>query len=106
MREFETLINFIKANKNIVDTYENVLKKFCFKLQVTHYDTMISNVLFNDEDKGICVIDLDTVIPRYFISDVSDIICPYLSPVSKEEKDFSKIDLRELFFPYMERVYG
>jgi hypothetical protein len=29
-----------------------------------------------------------------------------ISTLSKEEKDFSKIDLRELFFPYMERVYG
>ena len=34
----------------------------------------------------------------YFISDVGDMMRTYLSPASEEEKDFSKIDVREDFF--------
>jgi Ser/Thr protein kinase RdoA (MazF antagonist) len=94
----QELISFIKANKNIVDTYENILQNPCFKLRVTHHDTKISNVLFDEKDKGLCVIDLDTVMPGYFISDMGDMIRTYLSPVSEEEKDFSKIEIREEFF--------
>lgn len=92
------LISFIETNKNIVDTYENILQNPSFKLRVTHHDTKISNVLFNDEDKGLCVIDLDTVMPGYFISDVGDMIRTYLSPASEEEKDFSTIEIREEYF--------
>lgn len=92
------LINFIKANKNIVNTYENILHNPSFKLRVTHHDTKISNILFDKHDKGLCVIDLDTVMAGYFISDVGDMIRTYLSPVNEEEKDFSKIKIREEYF--------
>lgn len=92
------LIQLIEANKNIVDTYKNILQNPSFKLRVTHHDSKISNVLFNSNDKGLCVIDLDTVMPGFFISDVGDMMRTYLSPVNEEEKDFSKIEVREEYF--------
>ncbi len=98
LKETKELIVFIKEHKNIVDTYENILHNPAFKLRVTHHDTKISNVLFNDENKGLCVIDLDTVMPGYFISDVGDMMRTYLSPVNEEEKDFSKITIRAEYF--------
>ena len=99
------LIKFIKANKDIVETYEEILKSTAFKKRVTHHDTKISNVLFDDEDNGLCVIDLDTVMPGYFISDVGDMLRTYLSPVSEEEKDFSKIIIREEYFHAIKKGY-
>jgi Ser/Thr protein kinase RdoA (MazF antagonist) len=98
LNESKELIQFIESHKNIVDTYENILHNPAFKLRVTHHDTKISNVLFNEENKGLCVIDLDTVMPGYFISDVGDMMRTYLSPVNEEEKDFSKIEIREEYF--------
>ena len=98
VQQASELINSIIANKNIVDTYESILGNKEFKLRVTHHDTKISNVLFDDHDKGLCVIDLDTVMPGYFISDVGDMIRTYLSPVPEEEKDFSKIEIREDYY--------
>ena len=65
---------------------------------MTHHDTKISNVLFDEEGHGLCVIDLDTVMPGYFISDFGDMMRTYLSPVSEEEKDLSKIEIREEYF--------
>ena len=98
LQESKELIQFIKDNKNIVVTYENILHNPSFKLRVTHHDTKISNVLFDEKNKGICVIDLDTVMPGYFISDVGDMMRTYLSPANEEEKDFSKIEIREEYF--------
>lgn len=98
IRESKELIEFIKANKNIVDIYEDILQNPSFKLRVTHHDTKISNVLFDKKNKGLCVIDLDTVMPGYFISDVGDMMRTYLSPANEEEKDFSKIEIREAYF--------
>lgn len=91
-------ITFIKAQKNILDIFNDIQKNANFKKRVTHHDTKISNVLFDKNGKGLCVIDLDTVMPGYFISDVGDMIRTYLSPVSEEEKDFSKIQVREEYF--------
>lgn len=98
VRKSEKLIKYIITNNNILKTYEAILHNRAFKLRVTHHDTKISNVLFDDHDKGICVIDLDTAMPGYFISDVGDMMRTYLSAVSEEEKDFSKIVIREEYF--------
>ena len=86
----------IKQNKRIVDEHEICKEKF--KVRVTHHDTKISNVLFDESDKGLCVIDLDTLMPGYFISDVGDMMRTYLCPVSEEENDFSKIIIRKEFY--------
>ncbi|MGB4845917.1 MAG: aminoglycoside phosphotransferase family protein [Ferruginibacter sp.] len=91
-----TLISFIKQHKNIVDEFE--ICKQQIKKRCTHHDTKISNVLFDKDDKGLCVIDLDTVMPGYFISDVGDMMRTYLCPVGEEEKDFSKIEVRKDFY--------
>jgi thiamine kinase-like enzyme len=98
LRQSNELIQFIKDNKDVVDIYEKILQNPSFKLRVTHHDTKISNVLFDEADKGICIIDLDTVMPGYFISDVGDMMRTYLSPANEEEKDFSKIEIREEYF--------
>jgi Ser/Thr protein kinase RdoA (MazF antagonist) len=90
------LVAIIKQNKRIVDDYEFCKKKFT--VRATHHDTKISNVLFDENEKGLCVIDLDTVMPGYFISDVGDMMRTYLCPVSEEEKDFSKIIIRKEFY--------
>jgi len=90
------LISFIQQHKNIVDEFENCKQQI--KKRCTHHDTKISNVLFDKNEKGLCVIDLDTVMPGYFISDLGDMMRTYLCPVSEEEKDFSKITVRREFY--------
>jgi Ser/Thr protein kinase RdoA (MazF antagonist) len=91
-------IKEIMRHTHILESFEKIQKSSKVKKRVTHHDTKISNVLFDDNGMGICVIDLDTVMPGYFISDVGDMMRTYLSGASEEEKDFSKIDVREDFF--------
>ncbi|MEZ5027700.1 MAG: hypothetical protein R2765_02815 [Ferruginibacter sp.] len=61
--------------------------------------------MFDEAGKGLCVIDLDTVMPGYFISDVGDMMRTYLSPVSEEEKDFRKINIRDDFYEAIVKGY-
>ncbi|MFC0775140.1 phosphotransferase enzyme family protein [Terrimonas alba] len=99
------LIKSLTQHADIVTEYGNIKANPEFKLRVTHHDTKISNVLFNAEGKGICVIDLDTVMPGYFISDVGDMMRTYLSPVSEEEIDFARIAVRDDFYKAIVRGY-
>jgi Ser/Thr protein kinase RdoA (MazF antagonist) len=98
IKEAENTIQFLKANNSIVAISEQLKKNTAFKKRVTHHDTKISNVLFDDNKKGLCVIDLDTVMPGYFISDIGDMLRTYLSPVSEEEKAFDTIEIRTAYF--------
>jgi len=99
-------INQIRRYVHLVDEYNRILRNPVFKLRVTHHDTKISNVLFDLNNKGICVIDLDTVMPGYFFSDVGDMMRTYLSPTNEEETDFSKIEVRPMFYHAIVQGYS
>jgi hypothetical protein len=91
-------IKLLEKDYSLVELYEKILTANSFSLRVTHHDTKISNVLFNQENKGICVIDLDTVMPGYFISDLGDMFRTYLSKANEEEKDLQLVDARTDFY--------
>ena len=98
IKKAKTLIDTLLAHDNIVQQFEDFAKNPAFKLRVMHHDTKISNVLFDEKGRGICVIDLDTIMPGYFFSDVGDMMRTYLSPVNEEEHDFSLIYIRKAFY--------
>jgi Ser/Thr protein kinase RdoA (MazF antagonist) len=99
-------IRIISDHADIVDVYEKIKMDPAFRLRIIHHDTKISNVLFDEKGKGICVIDLDTAMPGYFISDVGDMLRTYLSPVSEEESDLGKIEVREDFYRAIVQGYS
>ncbi len=60
--------------------------------RVTHNDTKLNNVLFDkDTLKGICVIDLDTVMPGSVLYDFGDALRFGASSGAEDETDLSKI---------------
>ena len=92
--------------KEIVAAFEKIKQYSSFKRRVIHHDAKINNVLFDHKnDKGLCVIDLDTVMSGYYISDAGDMLRTYLSPVSEEESDFSRIGIREEYFREVVKGY-
>lgn len=88
---------FLLDRNSIVDRYQHIQNDPYFKKRVIHHDTKISNVLFDGESKGVCVIDLDTVMPGYFISDLGDMMRTYVSPANEEEADLEKVVIRKDF---------
>ncbi len=99
-------VQFLKDQRAIVDEFDKIKKHPDFKLRVVHHDSKINNVLFDSRNnRGLCVIDLDTVMPGYYISDVGDMLRTYLCPVSEDEKDYSKIQIREEYFLEITKGY-
>ena len=93
-----TEVNAAYDHSHLVKTYNNIILHKEIPLRVIHHDTKISNVLFDSESNGLCVIDLDTVMPGYFFSDVGDMMRTYLSAANEEETDTSKVSIREEIF--------
>lgn len=42
--------------------------------RINHCDTKVNNILFDEKDRVLCVVDLDTVMPGYVLSDFGDFI--------------------------------
>ena len=105
IEECQDLIYTVRQHKSILTTFESIQKDTDVKIRVAHHDTKISNVLFDESNKGLCVIDLDTVMPGYFISDVGDMMRTYLSPASEEVKNFDDILVRPDFYKAIVQGY-
>lgn len=94
-QEIETALH----HHYIVDYYKSFEHSKSFPNRVMHHDTKISNVLLNTINfDGVCVIDLDTLMPGKFISDLGDMIRTYLCAFSENETDLSKINIRLAYF--------
>jgi len=60
--------------------------------RVTHNDTKINNVMFdNKTDCGMCVIDLDTVMPGSVLYDFGDQIRTTIGDFHENERDLRKV---------------
>lgn len=90
-------IEFVQNAKEEMHILQKLKESGDIKLRVTHNDTKISNVLFNKKDKGLCLIDLDTVMPGIVHYDFGDAIRTICNTAAEDE---SNLDLVEFNLEY------
>lgn len=96
-------IRFVRDRYDVACVLGDLLEAGKLPLRVTHNDTKSNNVLIDKATgRGLCVIDLDTVMPGLAVNDFGDSIRFGASTGAEDEKDLSKIwcDL-ELYETYM-----
>ena len=85
-------LEFIKAREQDVDRLLNLQERGVLPTRITHNDTKINNVLIDAATgKGICVIDLDTVMPGLSAYDFGDSIRTGANDCAEDEPDQSKV---------------
>lgn len=85
-------IDFIKAREQFCSAITDKIASGEIPLRVTHNDTKLNNIMIdNDTDEGVCVIDLDTVMPGSMLYDFGDSIRFGASSAAEDEKDLSKV---------------
>jgi thiamine kinase-like enzyme len=67
-------------------------------LRVVHHDTKINNVLFDDHNKGLCVIDLDTVMPGYILDDFGDSIRTFTNTGEEDDAVTGNVSINMEYF--------
>lgn len=91
-KDVQAEIDFVIAHKNDTEVCTDMLNKGELPLRVTHNDTKLNNVMIDDKTgKGICVLDLDTVMPGLSMNDFGDSIRFGASTAVEDEKDLSKV---------------
>ena len=74
--------------------------------RITHNDTKLNNVLLDDlTQDGICVIDLDTVMPGSALYDFGDLVRTSTCPAAEDEKDLSKVFIQLPMFEALAQGY-
>jgi len=86
-------IDFVVNRKSCTSVIVDGLKDGRIPLKVTHNDTKLNNILFDKvTGKGLCVIDLDTVMPGSALYDFGDALRFAGSTATEDEKDLSKVE--------------
>ena len=85
-------IRFVRERYNVACILGDMQAEGKLPLRVTHNDTKSNNVLIDSATgKGLCVIDLDTVMPGLAVNDFGDSIRFGASTGAEDEKDLSRI---------------
>lgn len=99
-------IAFALARAHEVGLVVDALRDGSLPERVTHNDTKLNNVLLDDvTQEGVCVIDLDTVMPGSVLYDFGDLVRTSTSPAAEDEPDLSKVRMQLPMFEALVRGY-
>lgn len=84
-------INFVLRRSEEMKIILRLGKEGKIPLRITHNDTKFNNILLDENDKALCVIDLDTVMPGYVHYDFGDAIRTAANKAAEDEKELSKV---------------
>jgi len=100
-------IQQVQERREEMQQLERLLEQGEIPLRVTHNDTKLSNILFNEKDQAICIIDLDTLMPGIVHYDFGDSIRTICSYVSEDEPHLDKVGFNmEYYQAYLKGFLG
>jgi Phosphotransferase enzyme family len=105
-REAQDAVAFAFEREPMTGVITDALAAGRLPLRITHNDTKINNVLFdNRTGKAICVIDLDTTMPGSSLYDFGDMVRTTTSFAAEDEKDLSRVKLEMEMFRALAEGY-
>lgn len=72
LKETQWLIDEIEKRTEEMCMPERLFREGKLPKRVNHCDTKVNNMLFDENDEPICIVDLDTVMPGFVLSDFGD----------------------------------
>ena len=105
-------IDFIQNRQAALDVIVDGLAEGSIPERITHNDTKFNNVMIDDQTgQGVCVIDLDTVMPGSILYDFGDAVRLGAGTAAEDETDLSKVTLdmnmfRRLASGYLDATRG
>jgi hypothetical protein len=87
-------IDFVLDNADFCDILQHLTDKGEIPIRTTHNDTKVNNVMLDTRtNKGVCVIDLDTVMPGLSVYDFGDMVRTAATFADEDERDLSKVSI-------------
>ena len=99
-------IDFVMARKEECSKLLKLHAEGSIPERITHNDTKANNILIDDlTGEGLCMIDLDTVMPGLSLYDFGDIVRSGTNPAEEDETDLSQVEMRFDMYEALHRGY-
>lgn len=91
----EDAIAWVMEREEIVDVLLRLHQCGDLPERITHNDTKINNVMIdNVSGEGVCIMDLDTVMPGFALYDFGDLVRTTTISSAEDEQDLSRVQMR------------
>lgn len=91
-KDCEEEIQFVLHLKDFTPVITSLIEQKLIPIKVTHNDTKLNNIMFDCETKeGLCLVDLDTVMPGTILYDFGDAIRSGCNQADEDEKNLEKV---------------
>lgn len=99
-------IAFALAREGITNQITRELDAGDISIRVTHNDTKVNNILFdNHSSEGLCVIDLDTVMPGSVLYDFGDMVRTTTCSCAEDETNLNLVQVNMPLFKALAKGY-
>ena len=104
--EVKELIEEIEKRAEAMCIQECLYREGKLKKRTNHCDTKVNNMMFDaDSDKVLCVIDLDTVMPGFVLSDIGDFIRTAANTGAEDDDNLDRVQVNMEIFKAYTRGY-
>ena len=91
--ELKEEIEWIESRREKMLDFWKMVEEGVLPMRVTHNDTKLSNILFNENGDVLCVIDLDTCMSSTSLNDVGDALRSYTNTGAEDDQDLSRVSM-------------
>ncbi len=99
-------ISFAYSRESMVDVLLDLQAAGRMPERITHNDTKLNNVMLdNATGRGVCVIDLDTVMPGLALYDFGDMVRSAGNAAAEDEIELSRVSMRMPVFAALVEGY-
>ena len=100
------LVEEIEKRAEAMCIQERLYREGQLKKRTNHCDTKVNNMMFDaDSDKVLCVIDLDTVMPGFVLSDIGDFIRTGANTGAEDDENLDNVNVNMEIFKAYTRGY-
>jgi Ser/Thr protein kinase RdoA (MazF antagonist) len=103
--EVQDLVDEITKRAKAMCIQEELYREGKLKKRINHCDTKVNNILFDENDKVLCVIDLDTVMPGFVLSDIGDFIRTGCNTGAEDDENLDNVKVNTEIFEAYARGY-
>lgn len=105
VKKVSDLIEEIEARADEMCLAERLHREGKLPKRINHCDTKVNNVLFDSNGQVLCVVDLDTVMPGYVLSDFGDFIRTGANTGAEDDKNLENVNIDLDIFEAYTRGY-
>ena len=92
LAEVQWLVDELEARAEEMCKGERLHREGKLPKRICHCDTKVDNILFDQDGKVLCVIDLDTVMPNFIFSDFGDFLRSAANTGKEDDKDLDNVN--------------